>query len=58
MNERRQDKIIAVETFSKEVSVTAEKIFSPIIEMCGPLLNQIFSVTSDTTTLNTGKKAA
>ena len=55
VNQQKQDKLIAIKTFPEETSVTSEKVFSSITEICGPLLNKTHSVMSDTTALNTGK---
>ena len=57
VNQQKQDKLIAIKTFPEETSVTSEKVFSSITELCGPLLNKTNSVMSDTTALNTGKKS-
>ena len=57
VNQQKQDKLIAIKTFPEETSVTSEKVFSSITELCEPLLNKIYSVMSDTTALNTGKKS-
>ena len=47
---------IAVKTFAKNVSVTAEVVFSAIKgNVNGTVLNKVFSIMSDTTSLNTGK---
>ena len=48
--------VIAVKTFAKNVSVTAEVVFSAIKgNVNGTVLNKVFSIMSDTTSLNTGK---
>ena len=48
--------VIAVKTFAKNVSVTAEDVFSGIKgNVNGTVLNKVFSIMSDTTSLNTGK---
>ena len=38
-----EDKLIAAKTFPDEMSVSAEKDFSVVTELCRPLLNQAFS---------------
>ena len=38
INEQKQGELIAIATFS-EVSMTAEKVFLCITELCGPLIN-------------------
>ena len=48
--------VIAVKTFAKNASVTAEVVFSAIKgNVNGTVLNKVFSIMSDTTSLNTGK---
>ena len=48
--------VAAVKTFAKNMSVTAEVVFSAIKENLNEtVLNKVFSVMSDTTSLNTGK---
>ena len=58
VNEARSKEIavIAVKTFAKNVSVTAEDVFSAIKgNVNGTVLNKVFSIMSDTTSLNIGK---
>ena len=48
--------VIAVKTFAKNVSVTAEVVFSAIKgNVNGTVLNKVFSIMSDITSLNTSK---
>ena len=52
VNERKQVKLIAVNTFPEKVSVSAKKVFCSITEPT--LSNKAYSVLSDTTALNSG----
>ena len=52
----RRVAVAAVKTFAKNVSVTAEVVFSAIKQNVNEtVLNKVFSVMSDTTSSNTGK---
>ena len=52
------EKVIAVKTFPEGASVNSESIFNSITEeISDNLLKKIYSVMSDTTALNTGKKS-
>ena len=54
--EKKCEKVIAVKTFQKARSVTAESVFTVITEHVDQsILGKVYSVTSDTTALNTGK---
>ena len=53
----KMDEIVAVKSFSKEISVTAGTLFTTITDVCGGCLPVIYSVMSDTTALNTGRSS-
>jgi len=55
-NGEKMEKVIAIKTFEEGASVTSEAIFSTATEQCGHVLGKVYSVMSDTTALNTGKK--
>ena len=58
MNEvkSKEAAVTAVKIFAKNVSVTAEVVFSAINgNINGTVLNKVFSIMSDTTSLDTGK---
>ena len=55
-NEEKHDKVMAFKTFGRGLSVTSETVFTTVIELCGNYLEKIYSLMSDTTALNTGKK--
>ena len=49
---------MAVKSFPAGVSVTAQTVFNAIVnEVCGPCINNVFSIMADTTSLNSGKKS-
>ena len=49
---------MAVKSFPAGVSVTAQTVFNAIAnEVCGPCINNVFSIMGDTTCLNSGKKS-
>ena len=49
---------MAVKSFPAGVSVTAQTVFNAIVnEVCGPCINNVFSIMADTTSLNRGKKS-
>ena len=51
-------KVIAVKIFLKATSVTSESIFTVATEeVCESAVNKVYSIMSDTTALNTGKKS-
>ena len=52
------ERIMAVKTFPVGVSVTAQTVFNAIVnEVCGPCINNVFSIMADTTSFNSGKKS-
>ena len=52
------ERIMAVKSFPAGVSVTAQTVFNAIVnEVCGPCINNAFSIMVDTTSLNSGKKS-
>ena len=54
--EKKCEKVTAVKTFEKERSVTAESVFTAMTEHVDQsILDKVYLVMSDTTTLNTGK---
>ena len=54
--EKKCEKVIAVKTFEKGKSVTVESVFTAITEHVDQsILDQVYSVMSDTTFSNTGK---
>ena len=48
------EKVIAIKTFEEG---TSEAIFSEATKQCGHVLDQVYSLMSDATTLNCGKKS-
>ena len=56
IEQNKCEKVVAVKTFNKGLSVTAETVFTAIMEHVDVnILNKVYSVLSDTTALNTGK---
>ena len=56
IEQNKCEKVVAVKTFNKGLSVTAETVFTAIMEHVDVnILNKVSSVLSDTTALNTGK---
>ena len=54
--EKKCEKVIAMKTFEKGRSVTAESVLTVIAEHVDQsILDKVYSVTSDTTALNTGE---
>ena len=52
------ERIMAVKSFTAGASVTAQTVFNAIVnEVCGPCINNAFSIMADTTSLNSGKKS-
>ena len=52
------ERIMAVKSFPASVSVTAQTVFNAIVnEVCGPCINNVFSIMADKTSLNSGKKS-
>ena len=50
---------MAVKSFPAGVSVTSQTVFNAIVnEVCGPCINNVFSIMADTTSLNSGKKSS
>ena len=51
------ERIIAVKSFPAGVSVTTQTVFNVSVnEVCGPCINNVFSIMADTTSLDSGKK--
>ena len=51
------DKVVGLKLYLSKTSVNSEAVFHTIIvEVCGGMLNKIYSVMSDTCRVNTGKK--
>ena len=56
LEEKKYEKVVAVKTFERGSSVNAEAVFTAIMENTNlSILRKVYSVTSDTTALNTGK---
>ena len=56
IEQNKCEKVVAVKTFNKGLSVTAETVFTAIMEHVDVnILNKVYSVLSDTTALNAGK---
>jgi len=57
-SEKRAERVIGVKSFSPETSVNSEAVFRAITtdEACGRKMGKIYSVMSDTTSMNTGRK--
>ena len=53
----RSEQVIAVKSFISGTSVTSDVLFNAIIDNCGDLLRNVYSVMADTTAINTGKKS-
>ena len=53
----RSEQVIAVKSFISGTSVTSDVLFNAIIDNCGDLLQNVYSVMADTTAINTGKKS-
>ena len=52
------ERIMAMKSFPAGVSVIAQTVFNAIVnEVCGPYINNVFSIMADTTSLNCGKKS-
>ena len=52
------ERIMAMKLFPVGVSVTAPTVFNAIVnEVCGPCINNVFSIMVDSTSLNRGKKS-
>ena len=51
------DKVVGVKSYLSKTSVNSEAVFHAIIvEVCGGMLGETYSVMSDTCRMNTGKK--
>ena len=51
------ERVIAVKSFISGTSVTSDVLVNAIIDNCGDLLQNAYSVMADTTAINTGKKS-
>ena len=56
-NGEKMEKVIAIKTFEEGTSVTSEAIFLEATKQCGHVLDKVYSLMSDTTALNTGRKS-
>jgi len=55
--DKKSERVIKVKSFPRKISVNSEVLFNAIVESCGDLLKNVYSVMADTTALNTGKKS-